>query len=107
MNFQKPSKFAKTNLLIGVLLSLIILPHSAHAEAFKGGLLPSGAEKALFFIFVLFGIAVLLGGIFLIRGTWEWLQTGKKDILKKYFPWIFMLLIGTLLIAFFIFLLGL
>ncbi|MFK7799197.1 MAG: hypothetical protein AB8E82_17230 [Aureispira sp.] len=105
MNFQKTFKFAKTNLLIGVLLSLITIPYSAHAEAFKGGLLSSSAEKALFFIFVLFVIAMLLGGVSLLLGIWEWLQTGKKDKLKRYFPWIFLLLIGTLVITFVVFLL--
>lgn len=107
MRTLSPTKLLKKNRILGSIVFLATFPHTADAEAFKGGLLPSSAEKTLFFIFVLFGIAALLGAVFLLMGTWEWLQTGKRNMLKKYFPWIFVLLIALVLLAFFILLMSL
>lgn len=47
-------------LFLGTLF-LTALPYYSHAEAFKGGFMTSGQEKALFFIVLLILIALIVG----------------------------------------------
>ena len=94
------SRFTRFGLLSLGTFFLTTLPHWAQAEAFKGGLVPSGIDKALFFICFIFGILLLGSFIALLVGIWEWLQTGKKDKLKAYLPKAFLALFMTIIIIF-------
>lgn len=91
---------SKNNLPIAFLnscfLFLLLLPTAAHAEAFKGGFLSAGQEKALFFLLFLVIIGAVVGATLVLTGIWEWLNTGKKDKLKKYIP---LILVGFIVLA--------
>lgn len=70
--------------LLSVFL-LSIIPHVAHAEAFKGGLLPSGPEKSIFFVFLVIYLLIiaLLAG--LLKEVYKWLKTGETEQLARSF----------------------
>ncbi|MGH1337433.1 MAG: hypothetical protein ACRBFS_15020 [Aureispira sp.] len=104
MNLMNTSSLLRPILLFGGTLFLILLcPEIAQAEAFKGGFISSGTEKALFFAFFLFVIFLVGSAIAILIGIWQWLQTGKKDRLKAYLPKVFLTLFIGLIILFVLF----
>jgi uncharacterized membrane protein YidH (DUF202 family) len=98
-----PTKRLKTSITAGIFFLLTTFPYIAHAEAFKGGFLSSSTEKALFFITIGLFIILIIGGFFILKGTWEWLQTGKTDQLKIYLPKIGIAILSVLVLSLFAF----
>ena len=67
------SRFVRASSFFLSTFFLITMPYWAQAEAFKGGLLPSGTEKALFFGVLVFFFGVIFGILSLFT------RVGKKD----------------------------
>ncbi|MGH1337435.1 MAG: hypothetical protein ACRBFS_15030 [Aureispira sp.] len=72
-----PNSFPRILGLFITTLFVVALPSFAHAEAFKGGLLPSGAEKAIFFILLLIPLAIIAGIIATVKAVYK-KEKGKK-----------------------------